>query len=165
MTIRNLLSVLLLLIAPTLTAAETMTPAMKTAIQDLMEVTGATQMKTRFSEAYVQQMQALFATGNPRLSLRALEMVAQETRVVLDARLDGEHGLFASIYPIYQQHFTLTEIEALVAFYRTPAGKKAISVMPQVTLQSMQASQHWAQSVGHAVQIRVKQRLAAEGLR
>ena len=37
--------------------------------------------------------------------------------------------------------------------------------MPQVTLESMQAGQRWAQSVGQAVQIRVEQRLAAERLR
>jgi hypothetical protein len=53
----------------------------------------------------------------------------------------------------------------MVAFYRTPAGKKAIKVMPQVTMQSIQATQRWAQSVAQAVQIRVDQRLAAEGLR
>ena len=83
----------------------------------------------------------------------------------LDARLDGDHGLFAAVYPVYHQHFSQEEIEAMVAFYRTPAGSKALQVMPQVTMQSMQATQRWAQSVSHAVQIRIEQRLAAEGLR
>ncbi len=33
---------------------------------------------------------------------------------------------------IYAQHFTVGELHELSAFYRTPAGAKALSEMPQV---------------------------------
>jgi hypothetical protein len=165
MTTRMILPLLLLFLAPVLSAAEALTPAKKSAIMELMEVTGATQMKNQFGDVYVKQVQAMFTAANPNLPPRAQEVIGQEVRAVLDTRLDGDHGLFATVYPIYHQHFTLAEIQAMVAFYRTPAGKKAIKVMPQVTMQSIQATQRWAQSVAQAVQIRVDQRLAAEGLR
>lgn len=162
---QRMLLTALLLLAPTLGQAEALTPEKKAAIDQLLEVTGADGMKARFGDAYVKQAQAMFAAANPNMPSRALAIVAQETRAVLDARLAGERGLFSTIYPIYHKHFTLAEIEALLAFYRTPTGQKALTAMPQVTMESMQAGQRWAQSVGQAVQIRVERRLAEEGLR
>ena len=165
MPYRKLLPALLLLLAPALATAQTLTPQKKAAIEQLMDITGASRMKAQFGDAYVKQAQAMFAAANPNMPPRALAIVAQETRAVLDARLTGERGLLAAVYPIYHKHFTLEELEAMLAYYRSAAGKKALAVMPQVTLESMQAGQRWAQSVGQAVQIRVEQRLAAEGLR
>ncbi len=158
-------ALLALLLAPAPVSAEALTPAKKAAIEQLMEVTGAARMKTQFVDAYVLQAQTLFAAANPNLPPRALAIVAQEARAVLDARLGGERGLFAALHPVYHRHFTLAEIEAQLAFYRSPAGRKALEVMPQVTMEALQAGQRWTQSVGHALQIRVEQRLAAEGLR
>jgi len=38
---------------------------------------------------------------------------------------------------VYAHHFTASELRELIAFYRTPIGKKAISVLPQVTTEIM----------------------------
>jgi hypothetical protein len=38
---------------------------------------------------------------------------------------------------IYARHFSASELRELIAFYRTPIGKKAISVLPQVTSEIM----------------------------
>ena len=146
-------------------AAKPLSPEKQAAIAQLMEVTGATAMQTRFADGFVQQAQAMFAATNPNQPPRALAIVAQEARAVLDARLGGERGLLAAVYPVYDRHFTLEELNAMVAFYRTPTGQKALEVMPLLTTESMQAGQRWMQSVLHALQIRVDQRLAKEGLR
>lgn len=146
-------------------AAKPLAPEKKAAIEQLMEVTGAAAMRTQFADGFVQQAQAMFAATNPNQPPRALAIVAQEARAVLDARLGGERGLLAAVYPVYDRHFTLEELNAMVAFYRTPTGQKALKVMPQVTMGAMQAGQQWMQSVLHALQIRVDQRLAKEGLR
>jgi uncharacterized protein len=34
---------------------------------------------------------------------------------------------------IYAHHFTVAEMHAIVAFYKTPAGAKALKMMPTVT--------------------------------
>jgi len=34
--------------------------------------------------------------------------------------------------PIYARHFTVDELQQLIAFYRTPAGAKALHELPQV---------------------------------
>jgi hypothetical protein len=40
--------------------------------------------------------------------------------------------------PIYQKHFTKSEIDALIAFYSSPTGQKFLHEMPAVTAEAMQ---------------------------
>jgi hypothetical protein len=41
--------------------------------------------------------------------------------------------------PVYQKHFTHADMDALVAFYSTPAGRKYVAEMPAINSESMQA--------------------------
>jgi hypothetical protein len=45
-----------------------------------------------------------------------------------------------AIVPVYQKHFTKSEIEALIAFYSSPAGQKMIKEMPGLMADTMKAS-------------------------
>lgn len=42
------------------------------------------------------------------------------------------------LMPIYQKHFTKSEIDALIAFYSSPTGQKFLYEMPAVTAEAMQ---------------------------
>jgi len=41
-------------------------------------------------------------------------------------------------YPLYDKYFTEEDLQAMIDFYKTPTGKKTISVMPQLLQESMQ---------------------------
>jgi hypothetical protein len=41
--------------------------------------------------------------------------------------------------PIYQRHFTKSDIDALIAFYSSPAGQKFLHETPAVTAETMRA--------------------------
>jgi hypothetical protein len=41
--------------------------------------------------------------------------------------------------PVYQKHLTKGDVDALVAFYSSPTGKKFLIEMPAITSESMQA--------------------------
>jgi len=41
--------------------------------------------------------------------------------------------------PVYQRHFSKSEIEALIAFYSSPTGQKFLHEMPAVTAETMRA--------------------------
>jgi hypothetical protein len=45
--------------------------------------------------------------------------------------------MLSDMIPIYQRHFTKTEIDALTAFYSSPAGQKYLHEMPAVTADTM----------------------------
>jgi hypothetical protein len=47
-------------------------------------------------------------------------------------RIVWEELLESVWVPLYDQHFEESELSVLVAFYRTPAGRKTLEVMPQL---------------------------------
>ena len=69
------------------------------------------------------------------------------------------------MYPIYHKYLTLEEIEGLIQFYKTPLGRKAISVMPKMTQEGMIAGQEWGQSIGPKFQQKVLDRFKKEGIK
>ncbi|MFN6067013.1 MAG: DUF2059 domain-containing protein, partial [Pseudanabaena sp.] len=40
-------------------------------------------------------------------------------------------------YPIYDKYFTESELRDIIGFYKSPTGKKAINVLPQIMVDSM----------------------------
>jgi uncharacterized protein len=47
--------------------------------------------------------------------------------------------MLSDMTPIYQRHFTKTDIDAMTAFYASPAGQKFLHEMPAVTAETMRA--------------------------
>jgi hypothetical protein len=45
--------------------------------------------------------------------------------------------MLSDMIPVYQRHFTKSEIEALTVFYSSPAGQKFLHEMPAVTADTM----------------------------
>ena len=65
---------------------------------------------------------------------RANRMIAETVKdMPMDAMLDD-------MIPIYQRHFSKTDIDAMSAFYASPTGQKMMREMPALTSESMQAS-------------------------
>jgi len=52
-------------------------------------------------------------------------------------QLDFLSNVMDDAPPVYARHFTASELREMVAFYKTPVGKKAISVFPQVMTEVM----------------------------
>lgn len=51
--------------------------------------------------------------------------------------------MISLMVPIYQAHFSETEIQQAITFYKSPAGRKFIQEQPQVMRESMAAGQEW----------------------
>ena len=63
------------------------------------------------------------------------------------------------LVPIYDKHLSADDVDALIAFYQTPSGKKLISVLPQIIAESGAAGEKYGEQVGK----RVIKRMQAEG--
>lgn len=61
---------------------------------------------------------------------------------------------------IYAKHFTAQELDELIAFYKTPIGKKLIEKLPIITSESMEKGQAWGANLGQ----KVMQSLIEKGL-
>ncbi|HKF01710.1 MAG TPA: DUF2059 domain-containing protein [Candidatus Sulfotelmatobacter sp.] len=67
-------------------------------------------------------------------------------------------GMLSDMVPVYQRHFTKTEIDGLTAFYSSPVGQKFLHEMPSVTAETMQAAMPRIQATVDAALKRVDQK-------
>lgn len=71
----------------------------------------------------------------------------------------NEEEFLSLIIPIYDKYYTHEEIRELIAFYKTPVGKKTIEILPALTQESMLVGQAW----GTKISERIYQDLVEEG--
>jgi len=70
------------------------------------------------------------------------------------------NDLLDAMEPVYAKHFTKGDIDALIAFYSTPVGKKMLAEMPAITQEAMQASFGVTQKYMDHVMEQVNQQIA-----
>lgn len=70
--------------------------------------------------------------------------------------------MLADMVPIYQKHFTKSDIDALTAFYSSPAGQKFLHETPAVTAETMRAIYPKIQAQVEAVMKRAEEKDAPQ---
>lgn len=103
-------------------------------VRELLEVSGMTEMMNQIMVQMVEGLEA--ATGE----------TSDEFWDEFLAQVDPKE-LEEQIIPIYLRHFTAEELEATLAFYRSPAGQSILQKMPVVLQESMAAGQQWGMEV------------------
>lgn len=53
--------------------------------------------------------------------------------------------------PVYKKNLTQSDLQAIIDFYQTPAGKKFAEKTPSITQESMQVGQQWGMKLGKEV--------------
>lgn len=69
--------------------------------------------------------------------------------------------MIQSMVPVYQKHFTKSDIDALVTFYSTPTGQKLLQEMPAVTAEAMQSMMPLLQKHVESMNEHMQQEIAA----
>lgn len=87
---------------------------------------------TTETELDEEQRQAL------RERLADFDRFSQVFRERFDQRLDLEQVLESAYVPLYDRAFEETELAEIVAFYRTPTGRKVVEVLPVIYQQGME---------------------------
>lgn len=89
---------------------------------------------------------------------------AQEKLNQLFDRLISEMPLddmLDAMRPVYMKHLTHGDVDALVAFYSSPTGKRVLAEMPAMSQESMQAASPVLQKYQARVQQEVQDQIAA----
>lgn len=152
-------------LAPSLACCDELTLEKKAAIKELLQVTGATQMGELFGNAFAQQMMQILKKSKPDIDPKAFDIVKEEAESLIHEELVVKESLHQFMYPIYHRYLTLEETNGLIRFYKTPLGRKAISVMPKMAQEGMKAGQEWGQLLGPKFQQKVLARLKKEGIK
>jgi hypothetical protein len=133
--------------------------AMSTA-KEVVTVTGATTLFNPLIAGVVEQAKLLFLQQNPGLS-KDLNEIAIKIRNDLAPRFDELVNDVARNYAI---HFTEQELKDVLAFYKSPAGKKLISEQSKVVEASMKFAQDWANKLSDQVIAQMREELKKRGL-
>jgi len=69
----------------------------------------------------------------------------KQFKEMMDGVMDDTFGsmpieqMIDVMVPVYQHHFTSSDIDAILAFYSSPTGQKFLTELPQIVQESMQA--------------------------
>lgn len=130
-------------------------------IRQLIQMTGAVNIGKRMSEFFGEQLWQSVKAARPDVPQNLFDILQSEVNGVIDRRISELSDL---IVPVYHKHFTHAEIKELMRFYRSDLGLKMIEVMPTLVQESMAVGQRWGHSIAPEIQIRVLERLQAEGV-
>jgi uncharacterized protein len=125
---------------PTPSTADT--PASREDIQRLFEVMQIRQQMNQVMDAMMKQQSAMMhETLKKRYPQTSAQKIAQADRLIDETMKDMPmEAMLDDMIPIYQRHFSKTDIEAMSTFYASPTGQKMMQEMPALTSESMQAA-------------------------
>lgn len=130
-------------------------------IVEVMNIIGAQNISRQVSVSFAQQLSYGLKKAQPDIDPKAFEIVSSITDEVLSKRTDE---LSDKMVPLYAKHFTEADLDQILAFYRSPIGRKTIETMPTLMQESMEMVIQEAQSSVPQIQERVTERLRADGL-
>jgi hypothetical protein len=99
----------------------------------------------------------------PNLPARADTVVLNTVETYL--REQASHGSMTDLLvPIYARYLTKSDVEELIAFYKSPLGKKLAAVTPGISFESSRVGQQWAASIAPGLQLKLREALQREKL-
>lgn len=115
-------------------------------------------------EKLVKEMLELSGAG--KMAFQTMEMmISSYKKQMPDVKTDfwdefmkeAQTGdLITMIAPVYAKHFTEDEIKELIAFYKTPVGKKLVEKLPAISQESYSIGETWGKALGEKVMARLK---------
>ena len=140
--------------------AMAMDPAKHEDIKALLELTGALHRSQAMINLLVPQLIGIVKKANPNIPASVLDTVSRD---LIDEMNRAMPELEEPMIAIYDANFTDDEIKAILAFDRSPAGRKLIAQQPQILQQSIAVGQVWGQKVGQRAMARLRDDLQRQG--
>jgi hypothetical protein len=139
--------------------AQTPTPAAIAAAKELVSLKGGSAMFDPLVPGVIESAKNSLVPTNPQLT-KELNEVALQLRKEFDPK---RAEVLNEVSKIYAQHFTEQELKDLVAFYKTPLGKKMIAEEPIALDQSLKVAQAWATKFSDEVLVRFRAEMKKKG--
>jgi hypothetical protein len=115
--------------------------ASKEDVQKLFDVMASREQTRQMMQQLFAQMRTLnreqLKKRRPNITDEELARMDRQSEDLLKSFPLDE--MLNDMIPVYQRHFTKSDIEALTAFYSSPPGQKFLHEMPAVTAETMRA--------------------------
>ncbi len=131
----------------------------------LIDMTGGAHMGELFGDAIARQISNNLRASHPDISANAFSIIKDETNKTLaDPGINKQ--LIEMLIPIYAKYYTDEDVRQMIAFYKTPLGKKIIKNNPAIAQASMQYGEQWGRNVLAPELIkRIRARFQKEGIK
>lgn len=127
--------------------------------KEIISVTGSSALFNPLIAGVVEQAKLLLLQLNPNLS-KPLTEVSEKIRSDLAPRFDE---LVNEMAGLYGAKFTEQELKDLLAFYKSPLGKKVLIEQPTIVDASLKFAQTWANSLSDEVVAKMRDELKKKG--
>ncbi|GAB3681049.1 DUF2059 domain-containing protein [Salinisphaera aquimarina] len=129
-------------------------------IRELVGLTDAAQLEAVFSRQFIDRVANAVAFLQPTMDPATMTVIRQEATDVIHERIESGDALYSVLYPVYEKHFNIFELNELVTFYESPLGQKLVRVSPQLLTESLSLGREWGLSLVPEIIDRVQTRLA-----
>lgn len=148
----SITALLFLTSAKTVSAQETISPEKRALVEELLVVTEADQLVNKILNNSLTQLEQQLPTlvgssfneipelNQPQAQQQVREIsgrILQRYTALMQPRLSEFTQTIREInFSLYAKYYTESELRDLIAFYRTPTGKKTIQVTPEFVAES-----------------------------
>lgn len=145
------------LATPATPAAAEIAERKRLLIQELLEISGGARATQQVAQMFLAQLETVYGTlvdqvvrsegdltPEQRRALRThlsdFDAFAVRFREHFPERVDLASVMQEVYTPLYDKYFDEAELDQIVAFYRSPAGRKTITVMPALLQEGIDAT-------------------------
>jgi hypothetical protein len=164
-SVRTTLAVIVMLAAVARGAdAQTTGAELRSDIQRLMELTGSAAMAAQMSSLVSSQLLDGLKRSQPAIPDRAITVLKEVLDSEFSKMFSGPDGIQPRLVDLYAKAFTREDIAALIEFYNSTVGRKAIAAMPGLSQEGAALGKAWAEANMPRIMGVAQDRLRAEGL-
>jgi len=127
--------------------------------KELLVTKGATTMFDPLIPGMIENTKNTFLPTNPGL-FKDFNEVATRLRAELGPK---RNEIVEQIARLYAQRFSETEMKEIIAFYKSPTGKKFATEEPQVIDQGLKQAEEWARRMSEEVMTRFRAEMKKKG--
>jgi hypothetical protein len=139
--------------------ARAQTPGAVAAAKELVALKGGNSMFDPLIPGVIERTKNTFVPTNPQL-IGPLNQVAEQLKKEYASKAVD---ITNEVAKVYAQHFTEAELKEILAFYRSPVGRKMLTEEPKAIEQSLKAAQDWAAKFSDVVIDRFRVEMKKKG--
>ena len=126
-------------------------------IRELIQLSGGGQAAEQVAQSFLAQIRHVYGSMVDEVVASESDLSAEEKQALREhladfdrfasafsarfaERIDLDAALEAVYVPLYDRYFAETELREIVAFYRTPAGRKMIAVLPSLMQDGLEST-------------------------
>jgi len=142
-------------------AQQAPSPGALAAAKELVALKGGAAMFDPLIPGVIESVKNQFIPTNPQLTKPLTDVAAVLHKEYAAKRSE----ILDLVSQIYAKHFTEAELKDIVAFYKTPAGKKMVAQEPAAIKDSLDAAQQWANDFSDVVLQRFRTEMQKKGFK